>query len=452
MSKITRQNFIKGSVASALSLSVMSASVLNGKKKTKLNIGIIGVGTRGLWHLKLALDRNDVNVMSICDIDQKTLNEAKKIINKSGKKMPRIYDKNEFDYLNLLKEEGLDAVIIATPWRLHVPMAIASMKAKLYTGLEVSGLASIEECWNLVNVQEETGSELFFLENVCYRRDVMAVMNMVKKGLFGELIHMEGGYQHDLRHVKFNDGITPYGKGAEFNEKGYSEARWRTQHSVGRNGDLYPTHGVGPVAMMLGIERGNRFVSLTSTATKARGLHNYIKEVGGESHPNTKVKFNLGDVVTTVIKTQNNETITLNHDTNLPRPYSLGFRVQGTKGIWMDVNDSIYIEGMSPKSHRWESFEKYQKEYDHPLWKRYTKEAEGGGHGGMDWFLMNSFVEHAKRNKRAAIDVYDAAAWSAITPLSEKSIALGSHPVYFPDFSKGRWIKRKNRFATSDEF
>jgi predicted dehydrogenase len=303
----------------------------------------------------------------------------------------------------------------------------------------------VQECWDLVNVYEETGVPCMFMENVNYRRDIMAILNMVQQGLFGELIHLEGGYQHDLRHVKFNDGQSPYGDGVFFNEQGYSEARWRTDHSVHRNGDLYPTHGIGPVAQMININRGNRFVQLTSTASKARGLHNYIVNhpKGGVDHPNAQVDFKLGDVVTTILQTINKETVLLSHDTNLPRPYSLGFRVQGEKGIWMDVNKSLYLEGISKEEHRWEPAEPYLKQYDHPLWQKYEQQAAGAGHGGMDFFVVHDFVESVKNKTEPPIDVYDAATFMAITPLSEESIATGSAPVGFPDFTKGGWMNRK---------
>ena len=279
----------------------------------------------------------------------------------------------------------------------------------------------------------------------------MAVLNMVRQNVFGELIHLQGGYQHDLRGVKFNDGKTPYNSGAEFGEKAFSEARWRTQHSVHRNGDLYPTHGIGPLAMMININRGNRFVALNSFSSKARGLHNYIERKGGKNHPNMKVDFRLGDVVTTNIRCLNGETILLQHDTNLPRPYSLGFRVQGTNGIWMDLNNSIYVEG-SGKEHQWEKADEWLQKFDHPLWARWSKSTEEAGHGGMDFFVLHAFVEAVKRSLPTPMDVYDAASWSAITPLSEQSIELGNQTVEFPDFTGGRWMSRKNSFALTDEF
>jgi len=183
---------------------------------------------------------------------------------------------------------------------------------------------------------------------------------------------------------------------------------------------------------------------LTSTASKARGLHNYIVDhpKGGKGHKNAEVEFKLGDVITTVLQTTNGESVILSHDTNLPRPYSLGFRVQGTKGIWMAVNKSLYLEGISEKSHRWESAEPYLNKFDHPLWKQYEAQAAGAGHGGMDFFVVHDFVESVKNKTEPPIDVYDAATFMAITPLSEESIATGSAPVGFPDFTKGKWMKR----------
>jgi len=289
------------------------------------------------------------------------------------------------------------------------------------------------------------------MENVCYRRDVMAVLNMVQQGLFGELLHCQGGYQHDLRHVKFNDGINPYGGGVEFGEKGFSEAKWRTQHSVDRNGDLYPTHGLGPVSTMLDINRGNRMVHLTSTATQSRGLHKYIVDQGGPDHPNADVDFKCGDIVTTVIKCANGQTIMLSHDTNNPRPYSLNFRVQGTNGIWQKDAQSIYIEGTSPESHRWESEDGYLEKYDHPLWKRFEDQASGSGHGGMDFFILRAFIETLK-GANPVIDVYDAVSMSVICPLSEKSIRLGSTAVKIPDFTRGKWGKNKPIFGLTAEY
>ena len=448
-----RRNFIKTSAAAGLGFSIIPSGILFSKDKdTKIKLGFIGVGLRGQNHLELALKRTDTDVIAICDVQQSMIDISLKMIAEAGKPKPQVIMEGPYGYKKLLENKDIDAVIIATPWEWHTVMCIDSMNAKKYVGCEVITGMTVEECWQLVHTSERTGMPLMMLENVCYRRDVMAVLNMVRQNVFGEIVHLQGGYQHDLREVKFNDGKNAYGNGAEFGEKGFSEAQWRTHHSVHRNGDLYPTHGIGPVAMMIDINRGNRFTKLVSYSTKAKGLHEHVVKMGGPDHPNAKINFKLGDVVSTLISTANNETILLQHDTNLPRPYSLGFRVQGTKGIWMDVNKSIYIEGQSKKAHQWEDAKEWLDKYDHPLWKKYGNDASGAGHGGMDWFVLNAFIESVKRKINTPQDVYDAVTWSAITPLSESSIQSGGESVEFPDFTQGKWMYRKNEFALGDDY
>ncbi|MFT4668795.1 MAG: putative dehydrogenase [Ulvibacter sp.] len=411
--------------------------------KDRLNVAFIGVGLRGTNHLNNVLLRDDVQVVAICDIDERRNTIALEMIAKAGQKKPQVFGKDDFDYRNMLKLSEIDAVIISTPWLWHTRMAKDSMRAGKYTAVEVSASNTMEECWDLVNTHEETGSHLMILENVNYRRDIMAVLNMVRQNLFGELVHFRCGYQHDLRFVKLNDGKTAYGKGVEFGEKGISESVWRTQHSLLRNADVYPTHGVGPIATMCNINRGNRFMSITSNASKAVGIHNYIVKNGGENHPNAKLKFKQGDVITSTIETANGETIIVTHDCNSPRPYSLGFRVQGSEGLWEVDGNRIYIEGKAQKPHQWDDANEWLERYDHPLWKRFGEKATGAGHGGMDFFVMQAFVESAKQNIAPPLDAYDAAAWSAITPLSELSIENNGEPQDFPDFTRGNWIKRK---------
>lgn len=444
----SRRDFIKATSLTGIGLTILPSGVLFSKEKDEVvRIGLIGVGLRGQNHLDLLLRRADVEVVAICDVQQRMMDMSKDRIKKSGKAMPQVILDGPYGYRKMLENKDIDAVTISTPWEWHTVMCLDAMNAGKYTACEVMTGATIEECWQLVHTSERTGMPLMMLENVCYRRDVMAVMNMVRQNVFGELIHLQGGYQHDLREVKFNDGVKPYGGGVEFGEKGFSEAQWRTQYSVMRDADLYPTHGIGPIAMMTNINRGNIFTHLTSYSSKSRGLHDYIVKKGGEDHPNAKVKFKLGDVVTTMIKCKNEETILLQHDTNLPRPYSLGFRVQGTNGIWMDVNKSIYIEGRSKEAHRWEDAQAWLDKYDHPLWKAHAAKATGAGHGGMDWFVVNAFVESVKRKTNTPQDVYDAVTWSAITPLSETSILQGGETLAFPDFTSGKWMYRKNDFA-----
>jgi Oxidoreductase family, NAD-binding Rossmann fold len=445
-----RRTFVKNTAMAAAGFAILPTGSLTATATIK--IGIIGVGLRGQNHLELALRRKDVDVVAICDIDDRMLQKSAEIIKRFNKPAPKIFTGDPHAWRRLLETKEIDGVIIATPWEWHAPMCVEALQSGKYVGTEVCLGITLEDHWNVVKACEANKGNLMMLENVCYRRDVMAILNMVRQGLFGELIHMQAGYQHDLRMVKFNDGKQPYGGGVEFGEKGFSEARWRTNHSVHRDGDLYPTHGVGPVAEMLSINYGNRFVSLNSFSTKSRGLHNYIVQKGGATHPNAKVEFKLGDIVTTQIRCANGETVFLQHDTNLPRPYSLGFRVQGTKGLWMDVNRSIYLEGTTAKHDQWEDAKSYLDKYDHPLWQRWSKETEGAGHGGMDFFVLHAFFESIKRRTTTPMDIYDAAAWSAITPLSETSIELGNQTVDFPDFSSGKWMNRKISFALTDEF
>jgi hypothetical protein len=421
--------------------------------QAKVRVAIIGVGMRGQSHLDLLLRRADVELTAICDVDAGMLASAKKMIQESGKKAPAVYTGDPYAWKKMLDAKGIDAVVIATPWEWHKEMIIGALESGVpYVGTEVVLGITLEDHWDVVKAAERAKGHIMMLENVCYRRDVMAVLNMVRQGVFGELVHLQGGYQHDLREVKFNDGKAPYGGGVEFGEKGFSEARWRTAHSVHRNGDLYPTHGIGPLAHAININRGNRFVSLCSFASKARGLHNYVVKKGGANHPNAQVQFKLGDVVTTNISCANGETILLQHDTNLPRPYSLGFRVQGTKGLWMDVAKGIYVEDASAKPHQWDDQKAWLDKYDHPLWQRYGSDAQGAGHGGMDFFVIHAFIESCKRKQPTPMDVYDAAAWSAITPLSEQSVELGNKTIEFPDFTGGQWMYRKPVFALDNQF
>lgn len=419
----------------------------------KLKLGFIGVGLRGMNHVSNALFRKDVEITAICDTDPEMLKLCLAMFDEQGVKHPKIYSSGPYDYRNLLDDKEVEAVIISTPWLLHTPMSVDAMKAGKYCGVEVSAATTLPECWDLVNTHEETGTHLMILENVNYRRDVMAVLNMVREGLFGEMLHYRGGYQHDLREVKFNDGQHFYGHGVEFGEKAISEARWRTLHSLKRDADLYPTHGLGPLAAYADINRGNRFESLTSHSTKSRGLHKYIVDKAGEDHPNAKLKWKLGDIVTTTISTAMGETMIITHDTNVVRPYSLGFRVQGVNGLTeFDYYDSrVHVDGIT-EPHRWDEAKAWFDKYDHPLWKKYSEEAEGSGHGGMDFFVLNAFVESAKQNIAPPLDAYDAAAWSAVTPLSELSIANNGEPQDFPDFTRGKWIARKPYNWIKDDF
>ncbi|WBV58169.1 Gfo/Idh/MocA family oxidoreductase [Chryseobacterium daecheongense] len=460
----SRRDFIKTTALASFGALVLPHSLFAYSKgfvsDKKVRVGFIGVGLRGQEHVKLLAKRDDVEIVAFADPSPIMLSASQKILKSNGKPEAREFSNGEYDYRNLLKLGNIDAVVIATPWEWHLTQGVEAMKAKKIVGMEVSGAIKLDDCWEFVKTYEETKVPIFMMENVCYRRDIMAILNMVRKGMFGELVHGRGGYQHDLRGVLFNDGVTPYNSGAEFGEKGFSEAKWRTEHYVKRNGELYPTHGLGPVSVMMDINRGNRLTRLSSFSSKSLGLHQYIAEhpKGGPNHPNAKVKFNQGDIVTTQIACANGETILLTHDTSLQRPYDLGFRVQGTDGIWQDFGSGgadqghIYFEKIMNHTHKWDNTEKWIKDYDHPMWKKFESKATGAGHGGMDFFVMNTFIECIKRNIEFPMDVYDLATWYAITPLSEKSIAKGGQVVEIPDFTKGQWKNRKPIFGMTDEF
>lgn len=449
-----RRNFIKTNALAGLGALILPNSVFSGSLfNSKVRIGLIATGLRGQSHLSVLLKRDDVEVTAIADPQSRMIDMTLDIFKRHNKPTPKIFDRGNYDYRRLLQQDDVDAVLISSPWEWHLEQTIDSMNAGKIVGLEVSGAITLDECWEYVKTSEKTKIPVFMLENVCYRRDIMAVFNMVRKGKFGEIIHGQGGYQHDLRNVLFNDGKHAIGHGVEFGEKAFSEAQWRTEHYVHRNGDLYPTHGLGPVATMMKVNLGNRITHLSSMASKQAGLTHYIKKLGGENHPNASVKFKQGDIVQTMLRCENGETILLTHDTSLQRPYNLGFRVQGTEGIWQEFGSGgfnqgfIYFEEEMNHSHRWENSEDYLRNYDHPLWKKYEKKATGAGHGGMDWFLIHDFVECIKNNTEFPFDVYDLATWYAVTPLSEKSIEENGSSQEMPDFTQGKYKNRKPVFG-----
>ena len=458
---IDRRNFIQQSTLAGIALTLPNQiKALASSPGNKVRIGMIGVGFRSHEHMSNFLQRDDVEIVALADPQQRSINEALKVFKQYNRGEPAVYKNGNHDYKNLLKRDDVDAVVICSPWEWHIPQGLDAMNAGKIVGMEVCGAVKLQDCWDMVNTSEKTKVPVMMMENVCYRRDIMAVLNMVRQGMFGELIHAQGGYQHDLRGVLFNDGVTAYNSGVEFGPKAYSEAQWRTNHYVNRNGELYPTHGLGPVAVMMNVNKGNRMTRLSSVSSKPRGLHKYIVEhpKGGEQHPNAKVKFKQGDVVHTQVQCVNGETILLTHDTSLQRPYNLGFRVQGTEGLWQDIGSGgasqgfIYMEKKMNKNDRWDNTEKWMKEYDHPLWKKYGEDASAAGHGGMDFFVDHAFIECIKRKVEFPLDVYDLASWYAITPLSEKSIIEGGQVQNIPDFTRGRWKTRKSVFCLGDDY
>ena len=389
-----------------------------------VRVAVVGVSGRGRGLLGWLLGMPDVEVIGVSDLYEDRLARAKQdVIEKRGN-TPMA----STDFRRLLEMKELDAVITPSSWTSHADVCIASMDAGKYAATEVGGATSIEQCWELVRTSERTKKPCMLLENCCYGREELTIFNMVKQGLFGELVHAEGGYQHDLRDEICN---------------GRENRHYRLANYSNRNGEVYPTHELGPIAKCLNINRGNRMLTLTATASKARGLHEWIKNHRGEEYDLFNRQFTMGDVITTVIKCAHGETITLTHDTSLPRPYSRGNRIEGTKGIWMEDKYAVYLEGVSQKADVWDSLNNYYEKYEHPLWKWYRTEGVKGGHGGMDYLVLRAYVEAVKAGTQTPIDVYDTAAWMAVTCLSEDSVAMGSMPVAIPDFTNGKWFQRE---------
>jgi hypothetical protein len=383
---------------------------------------IIGIGGRGKWWLGELLKMEDVEITAVCDKHEDRMEAARAMC--AERYGHEVYGST--DYRDVLaRDDGSEAVLVTTYWNDHVPIAIAAMKTGRYAAFEVGPAQSIRQCWDLVRTYEETGVPCMLMENCCYNREEMTILNMIKKGLFGEILHCQGGYQHDLRSIS----------------NGMERDHERTWQYLHRNAELYPTHELGPIMTYLDINRGNRMMSLNSMATKSRGLQKYVRDHFGPDHPLANADIRLGDIVTTTIRCANGETIVLTHDTSSPRPYSRGGRVQGTCGLWMEDLHALHIEGRSP-GESWEPMENYWAEFEHPLWKKSRAGAFTGGHGGMDWLVMRAFLNSVRRKIQTPIDVYDSATLMAIAELSEESIATGSAPVAIPDFTDGRWVKR----------
>ena len=397
--------------------------------KDSINIGVVGLGGRGVGNLRLILRMDDVHVVSLCDLREARLKTALEAVKAAGRPIPQATTV----YQEMLDRKDIDAICVFSGWNEHLPLCIEAMKAGKYVATEVGGANSIEQCWETVRVSERTGMPCMLLENCCYDRNEMTILNMVKQGLFGELVHAEGGYCHDLReHIAL----------------GYERDHFRHVQNRNRCGELYPTHELGPIAKWLNINKGNRMLTVSSIASKARGMNAWVAANRGADHPMASCPFTEGDVTITTIKCAHGETIMLCHNTSLPRPYSRRNVLQGTKGIWSEDKNCIYLEGISEKEDCWEPIDKYYEKYEHPLWKAYR---EGGklmqnkeGHGGMDYLVQRAFFEAVMAGTQTPIDVYDTVSWMAVTCLSEDSIAKGGMPVAMPDFTNGRWFTRND--------
>ena len=399
------------------------------KVKEQLKIGVVGLGGRGTSLLEaVMIPMEDISIIGVCDKYEDRRTHAAQMVKEKKGNEPLC----TADYREILALDELDALVVTTSWADHLQPAIDAMKAGKRVAMEVGGAYSLDQLWQLVHTSEETGIPCMMLENCCYGRDELMVRNMVEQGVFGEIVHCQGGYHHDLRsEISF----------------GRENRHYRLDNYKNRNCENYPTHELGPIAKILNINHGNRMISLSSVASKSRGLNDYLKREKGDEYDITNYPFAQGDVVTTTIRCAHGETIVLTLDTTLPRAYSRGFHIQGTRAMYMEDNRSLFIDGVHNKydfnwKDQWNNVEEYRGQYEHPIWKQYLAEGIKGGHDGMDWLVFRAFFESVMKDEEPPIDVYDTAAWMCISALSENSIAMGGLPVAIPDFTNGKWITR----------
>ena len=389
----------------------------------EVRIGFVGVGGMGQVHVRNLLDLDGARIKAICDIVPEKVAKMQQATVAAGQPRPTGYFRGETDFVRMCEEEELDLVYTATPWRWHVPVLLAAMRNGKHAASEVPMATTVEDCWRLVEAAERYGKHCVMMENVNYGRAEMMVFRMVRLGLFGEILHGECGYLHDLRAVKFADE---------------GEGLWRREHAKHRNGNLYPTHGLGPVANCMDNNRGDRFESLVSMSSPSRGLQLWAEEHYPPRHPKRRETYVLGDVNTSLIRTAGGRTIFLSHDTNLPRPYSRIHLVQGTRGIFQGYPDRLHLEQRSP-AHEWEDAGAYYEEFEHPLWRAIGRTAPGRGHGGMDYLEDYRLIKCLRDGTPTDMNVYDGVSLSVVSELSERSVATGSQPQEFPDFTRGKW-------------
>ena len=389
-------------------------------------LALIGLGNRMKALYEVLKHREYVDIVAVCDVVEERGTICAEKLEADGRHRPAIYT----DYRECIDKEGPDIVVIATSWLYHLEICNYAMEKGVIPACEVGGAYSVHSLWELVRTYERTRTPIMFLENACYHRIKLLALNMKRAGCFGELVHCEGGYRHDLRKQICT---------------GPETGHYRTTEYIYRNGENYPTHEIGPIAKLLDINCGNRFTSLYTIGSKSVGLSHYIADRGIEGMRD--VRFHQSDVVSTLIKCQNGETVFIALDTSLPRYYSRGFVAEGTKGMISEDVNAVFLDTRDDKHDTWDKFtgnlDEYYARYEHPLWQ---KENPNDAHGGIDTLVFDDFFRALAEGEDMPIDVYDMATWMVITVLSEESMATGN-AVAFPDFTDGKWTIRKNNFA-----
>ncbi len=396
-----------------------------------VRIGLVGLGMRGSEAVRRLIQVEGTELIAIADVVPKAVKDANKQITDLGLK-PAIEYTGEEDWKKICERDDIDLVYQCTPWLLHTPIAVYAMKHGKHAACEVPSAVTLDQCWDLVNTAEETQRHFMMLENCCYDFFELNTLNMARNGVFGEILHAEGAYIHDLRWLKF------------MKEGGYHDM-WRLEYSKIHTGNPYPTHGLGPVAQLMGINRGDRFDYLTSVSTNQVGMSLYAQDKFGANSPEAVQSYKLGDMNTTVVRTIQGKTIMIQHDTTSPRPYNRIHRISGTKGMAVKYpEEQIALEPNAHEFLKKEDFDALMKKYEHPLAVQMGEKAKKvGGHGGMDFIMDYRLIYCLRNGLPLDQDVYDAATWCSIVPLSEKSVLNRGNSIDVPDFTRGAWETAK---------
>jgi len=428
-SKINRREFLitNTTVMAGMAISGVLPKTIEGEEQKPIRIGVVGTGNRGRGLMNMLLNFKNIYFPAICDIDPNALQTTQNLLKEKGH-MPAIEFSGPEDYKKLIDHQDVDAVIIATPWDLHTPMSVYSMNSGKTVGCEVPIAYTLDECWQLIETWEKTGTPCMQLENWSFRSDNLAILKMIRAGLLGTITHAHCAYSHDcIDHWYF--------------EKGTGNTRWGAQFLIDHNRNQYPTHQQGPVLSWMDINGGDYYDTLTSTATDGFSIYEYFKR-NFPNHPNGKQTYKQGDIVTTIVRTKLGKTIVINFDMQSPRPYDNRWMVQGTRGIYNEQRNSVYLTGISPEYHSWEPFPPYHEKYEHS----WTK-TSFGAHGGADGIMLSQFVKAVREDNPLPLDLYDGVLMASIGPLSEMSISMKSKVIEVPDFTRGKWKIREPYFA-----
>jgi predicted dehydrogenase len=411
-------------------LAAGAASLAAAPLANEIRVAVLGAGSRGVEMMRRSLVHPAIRITAVCDIVEASATRAQRIVEEAKGYTPAPYTRGPDDWKRMLDRDDVDAVLVMTPQSQHAAQSIYAMQAGKHVGSETPSAYTLEECWALVEAKEKTRRRYMLLENYPYTRTRMMILRMAHTGAFGEVTYGESSYIHDTRYLAYEkDG----------------SLTWRGEIARRYRGDLYPTHGLGPVSLWMGIHRGDRFATMVSMDTGNRNLQAYARERFGASHPATQPGFfQKGDTTITLLRTANARLIVLKYDTGSTRPFGGWEALQGTGGAFdgSPGTESLYLAGRSPHE-RWEPLAKYRAEFDHPFWKKDGEIAAKAGHGGGDYFVLREFYRAISEDREPPIDVYDGAAWSAILPLSAQSIRERNRALEVPDFTRGRWRERK---------